>query len=77
MGLMLLSGILASASISTVVIEALQDGDYFSLQGIYWEGALISVPAVTALIGLLTAGVGSAMQVSIQARRRKRLPHPP
>jgi len=47
------------------------------------EGALaeawfyVRVGAIMApVIGLLTAGVGYAIQVTIQARRRKRLPHP-
>ena len=75
MGLMLWFGILASTIVSTLVIEALQDGDYFNFHGL-WEVALIGVPAAMAVIGLLTAGVGHVMQVSMQKRRRKRLPHP-
>ncbi len=50
--------------------------------GLWLEDALseawlyVRVGAIMApVIGLLTAGVGYAMQVSIQARRRKRLPH--
>ena len=46
------------------------------------EGALaeawfyVRVAAIMApVIALLTAGVGYAMQVSIQARRQERLPH--
>jgi hypothetical protein len=36
----------------------------------------LRVGAIMApVIGLLTAGIGYAMQVSIQARRRRRLPH--
>lgn len=72
MGLMLWFGTVASTSLSILVIESLQDGDYFSYRGV-WEVALIGVPAAMAIIGLLTAGVGHVMQVSIQARRRKRL----
>jgi len=75
MGLMLWCGILAWSIVSTLVIEALQNGDYFTFHGV-WEVALIGVPPAMAVIGLLTAGVGHVMQVSIQKRRRKRLPHP-
>jgi hypothetical protein len=72
---MLWFGILASTIVSTLVIEALQDGDYFTFHGL-WEVALIGVPAAMVVIGLLTAGVGHVKQVSMQKRRRKRLPHP-
>jgi hypothetical protein len=72
MGLMLWFGIIVSAVLSTLVIRSLADTDHLILDGI-WEVALIGVPAAMAVIGLLTAGVGHAMQVSIQARRRRRV----
>ena len=73
MGLMLWLGVLAGTIVSTLVVEALQDGDYFNYDGLL-EVALIGVPAAMAVIGLLTAGVGHVMQVSMQKRRRRRLP---
>jgi hypothetical protein len=73
MGLMLWFGILAAFILSTLVIESQRDGYYVSFEGI-WEAALIGVPAAMAVVGLLTAGVGHGMQVSIQARRQRRLP---
>lgn len=71
MGLMVWLGILAFVVLLAAVHPSPSSYSAFHEA---WIGARVGV-IMAPLIGLLTAGVGCAMQVSIQKRRRKWLPH--